>query len=33
MRWFSNIISEIPKNKGALGVPRSNNTQGIGGSN
>ena len=33
MRWFINIISEIPKGKGSLGVPRSNNTQGIGGSN
>ena len=32
MRWFNNIISEIPKNKGSVGVPRSNNTRGIGGS-
>ena len=30
MRWFNNIISEIPKNKGSVGIPRSNNTQGIG---
>ena len=45
MCWFNNIISEIPKTKdrweyldkiipkGSVGEPRSNNTQGIGGSN
>ena len=27
MRWFNNI----PKNKGSVGIPRSNNNQGIGG--
>ena len=32
MRRFNNIISEILKNKGSVGVPRSNNTKGIGGS-
>ena len=31
MRWFNNIIGEIPKNKGSVGIPRSNNTQEIGG--
>ena len=29
MRWFNNIISEVPK--GSVGIPRSNNTRGIGG--
>ena len=29
MRWFNNI----PKKKGSVGIPRSNNTRGIGGSN
>ena len=29
MRWFNNI----PKNKESVGIPRSNNTQRIGGSN
>ena len=29
MRWFNNI----PKNKGSVGIPRSNNTRGISGSN
>ena len=29
MPWFNNI----PKNKGSVGIPRSNNTRGIGGSN
>ena len=33
MRCFNNIFSEIPKNEGSVGVPISNNTQGIGGSN
>ena len=32
MHWFNNIISEIPKNKGLVEIPKSNNTQGIGGS-
>ena len=43
-RWFNNRISEIPAKdwweyldqvilEGSVGVPRSNNTRGIGGSN
>ena len=26
MRCFNNIISEIPKHKGSVGIARSNNT-------
>ena len=45
MRLFNNIISEMPETRdrweyldqiileGSVGVPRSNNTRGIGGSN
>ena len=33
MRWFNNIISEIPKIKELVGIPRTNNAPGIGGSN
>ena len=32
MRWFNNIISDIPENKRSVGILRSNNTRGIGGS-